>query len=397
MDRRTLLKLLAYGSTMLPYTLAAKAEPKAPLPNYLVLIELNGGNDGLNTVIPFNDPRYYTARPTIAIQKKEVLPLNDQLGLHPSMNAMKRLYDQHELAIVQGVGYPRPNRSHFRSIEIWDTASSSDEYLDHGWIHDIALLERFRTKGVVLGGELGPLEGMTSGVIKVDRLKQFLNQSKNIPSHVTYLNDNSALLHLLKTEAEITRSATLLRERLKSIPLAHPYAHTQFGRELDIATRIIDSTLPIPVLKIRLGSFDTHFNQPYKHAVLLKELSDGLATLRDNLMASGQWKNTLVVTYSEFGRRVAENASKGTDHGTAAPHFVTGGKVKGGIYGPMPSLENLDRNGDLIYTTDFRSLYHTIEKEWFYSASPRLEAFPLLPFIKHNSPNTKGQMPWNLR
>lgn len=382
MNRRTLLQLIALNAAALPQALRAEAAKPIPAFRRLLLIELNGGNDGLNTVVPFRDPRYYALRPNIALEKSTLLPVNGTLAFHPAMRGMKRLYDTGELAVVQGVGYPRPNRSHFRSIDIWDTASSSDEYFDEGWIHTLDALNASRIKGVVLGGELGPLEGTDSGIIKVNRLEAFLNQSKSIASRITYINDNPALLHLLHTEAEITRSAAELKTylaRVKKPPFA--YDATPFGRQLEIATRIIDSGLPVPVLKIKLGSFDTHFNQLPQHARLLKELSDGLFTLRRNLLQSAQWKNTLVMTYSEFGRRAAENASRGTDHGTAAPHFFAGGAVRGGVYGTMPSLGDLDANGDLKYTTDFRDLYHTVQQEWFHAASERLEPFKVLPII----------------
>lgn len=382
MNRRTLLQLIALNAAALPQALRAEAAKPIPPFRRLLLIELNGGNDGLNTVVPFRDPRYYALRPNIALEKSTLLPMNGTLAFHPAMRGMKRLYDAGELAVVQGVGYPRPNRSHFRSIDIWDTASSSDEYFDEGWIHTLDALNASRIKGVVLGGELGPLEGTDSGIIKVNRLEAFLNQSKSIASRITYTNDNPALLHILNTEAEISRSAAELKTylaRVKKPPFA--YDATPFGRQLEIATRIIDSRLPVPVLKIKLGPFDTHFNQLPQHARLLKELSDGLFTLRRNLLQSAQWKNTLVMTYSEFGRRAAENASRGTDHGTAAPHFFAGGAVRGGVYGTMPSLGDLDANGDLKFTTDFRDLYHTVQQEWFHAASERLEPFKVLPII----------------
>jgi len=383
MDRRTLLRFLALNALALPYLLNAEQTPakKAPF-RRLVLIELNGGNDGLNMIIPYNDPRYYAMRPNIAVDRASVLPINDTLAFHPSLQALKPLYDVHELAIVQGVGYPHPNRSHFRSIDIWDTASSSDEYLEEGWINTLESLQPLQTRGVVLGGELGPLGGATSGVIKIDRLKSFLNQSKNLTARITYVNDNDALLHILETEAEINKSASLLRKFLVNAePLPFPFQQSPFGNQLEIATKIIDSGLPIPVLKLRLGPFDTHMNQPQTHAKLLGELAEGIATLRKNLLASGQWNDTLVMTYSEFGRRVAENASRGTDHGTAAPHFLAGGAVKGGLYGTAPSLDDLDANGDLKFTTDFRALYHTVQKQWFRTGSERLEGFPLLPVL----------------
>ena len=389
MKRRTLLKYLTLNSITLPFLLQAKEQisnKTSTKHKRLILIELKGGNDGLNTVIPYQDPLYYKLRPNIALKKSEVLPINDQFALHPSMKEMKDIFNKNELAIIQGVGYPNPNRSHFRSIEIWDTASNSQEYLDNGWLNTLTLPQHTDLlRGVVLGGEFGPLSGNTKGIIKINNMKGFLRQSKQIKGRISLTDDNDALLHLLKTEAEIRNSADILKKSLilnKALPIT--FQKSNFGKQMHTTTELINSGTVIPFFKISLNSFDTHTNQPKKHARLLKELSEGIATMRKNLIASGEWDNTLIMTYSEFGRRAAENASKGTDHGTAAPHFITGGSVEGGIYGEYPSLRSLDTNNDLIYSTDFRSLYKTIAQDWFKVSSMALQPFPSIQYLNFN-------------
>ena len=382
MNRRTLLKLIALNSLTLPLSLQADSGVTSKQKR-LILIELKGGNDGLNTVIPYQDPLYYKLRPKIALEKSVVLPLNDRIAFHPSLDGMKEIFDKKELAIIQGVGYPKPNRSHFRSIEIWDTASDSQEYLDAGWLNTLALPKIDMLKGVILGGEYGPLSGNAKGIIKINNLKGFLQQSKQIRGRIAITGNNNALLHLLETEAEIRKSADILKKSLNSKKvLPFTFKKSNFGKQMSTTTELINSGTHIPFFKISLGSFDTHTNQPQKHARLLKELSEGISTMRKNLIANGEWENTLIMTYSEFGRRAAENASRGTDHGTAAPHFLMGGKVKGAVYGKHPSLERLDKNSDLIYTTDFRSIYHSIAKDWFQATSSQLQALPLLPLFK---------------
>ena len=385
MNRRTLLKFMALHSIALPFSLQAKSMAD-PTRKRLILIELKGGNDGLNTVIPYTDPLYYKLRPTIAVEKEKVLALNKYIGLHPSMEKMKDVFEANELAVIQGVGYENPNRSHFRSIEIWDTASTAQEYLDNGWINTLTLAQDTDVlRGVVLAGEYGPLGGNTKGIIKINNIKSFVQQSNQIKGHISLTGHNDALLHILQTEAEIRSSANVLKKSLqRKQKLPFPFKKSNFGRQMSATAELINSGTETPFFKVSLGSFDTHTNQPKKHARLLKELSEAIATMRENLIESGEWNNTVIMTYSEFGRRVAENANRGTDHGTAAPHFVLGGKVQGGIYGKHPSLKQLDSNKDLIYTTDFHSLYKSIAQDWFKVSSNILQPFSPIEHLNFN-------------
>ena len=384
MNRRTLLKYATLNALLLPFALQAKSS-LAKTSKQLILIELKGGNDGLNTVVPYANKHYYKLRPTLGIPQNKVLKLNAKVGLHPSLMALKNIFDGGELAIIQGVGYPNPNRSHFRSIEIWDTASKSQEYLDTGWLDTLSLAEK-SIQGVVLGGDYGPLQGIPSGVIKINNIQGFLQQARQIHGRISLIANNKSLQHILKTESEIQQGAELLKKSFaQKKKLPHPFKKSRFHKQMRVATQLINSSTDMPFIKVSLGSFDTHTNQANKHAHLLKELSEGISILRQNLIESGKWKDTVIMTYSEFGRRAAENANRGTDHGTAAPHFVIGGDIKGGIYGQHPSLILLDKNRDLIYTTDFRSIYKSVARGSFHTISTRTQKFQELNIFRRSS------------
>ena len=343
-----------------PFTLATPtAANPARRPRTLILIELKGGNDGLNTVIPYGDPHYYRLRPTLAIAKDQVLPLTDRLGLHPALAPLLPLWQQHHMAIFQGVGYDRPNLSHFRSIEIWNTASRSNEVLEEGWLTRLFQHQRpvadAVADGIVIGADPGPLSGH-SWTITLHNPRQFFRQAQRMPLLQADSN-NPALAHILAVYRETRRSALALAKQLKHRkPTTTGFPETAFGRQLALAAELILSNIPVAVIKTAHGSFDTHRNQPGQHRRLLSELAEGIAALSQNLRRHQRWHHVLIMTYSEFGRRPKENGSRGTDHGTAAPHFFFGDGIDAGLHGPHPSLTDLD-NGNLRYHTDFRSLY----------------------------------------
>ncbi len=356
MTRRNFLKTITFSTVVLPFLDLKAFSTKN---HNLILIELKGGNDGLNTLIPYSNPLYYEYRPNIAIPEEQILKINEEIGLHPSLKYFKELYDKKELLIFQGVGYENPNRSHFRSIEIWDTESKSDEYLDEGWLKKHIPKNSSSIKGVVLGGEYGPLGGFDDTVIQIQNIDDFIKKSKLIKKDKITNKTTQALEHILNTEQEIINSASILKEKLKNNkPLSFPFEENNFAKQMQIATELINANMNIPFYKLSLGSFDTHINQLPAHAKLLSQLSHAIYTMRENLIESNMWQNTTIMTYSEFGRRVAENASKGTDHGTAAPHFIIGGNIKGGkLIGKYPSLSKLDKNGDLEYTFSMNDYY----------------------------------------
>lgn len=347
----------------------------------LILIELKGGNDGLNTVVPYADNAYYQLRNTIGIKSEEVIKLDDKVGLHPDLKAMLPFWEKNELAIVQGVGYPEANLSHFRSIEIWETASKASEYLSDGWVtramqggsqDGLASKAKFTAEGVLIGmNDFGPLAGARA--VSLNDPVAFVSQSRLARANELAISTpNPALSYLLKVENEIAQAADGLRGDKYAFNTVFPAG--QFGNGVAAAAQIVASQRlgttggkagGVPVMCLTLGSFDTHQNQLGTHAGLLKQLSEGLAALKSALTELGAWDSTLVMTFSEFGRRARQNSSGGTDHGTAAPHFIAGGAVRGGMYGSAPDLNRLDGNQNVRYTVDFRQIYTTVAQQWW--------------------------------
>jgi uncharacterized protein (DUF1501 family) len=369
MQRRDFLQFSAgMGVAFFAPTLALAGQ----LPTYrnlLILVELKGGNDGLNMVVPYVDPAYYTLRPRIAIKRDEVLQLDAAIGLHPSLLALMPLWQDRQLAILQGVGYPQPNLSHFRSIEIWDTASRSDQTLQQGWLTRVFARyptpTAFSADGILIGSqELGPLAGGARAVA-LSSTDQFLgNVRLAMPANV---HGNSALEHLMKVETDIVKAADGMKPTQGKIALQTVFPKGGFGDVVRTAAQVIgngeQTGKPVAVLRLTLGSFDTHQNQNATQAGLLRQLGDGLMALKSALIELKRWDNTVISTYSEFGRRARENQSGGTDHGTASAHFVLGGRVNGGLFGAAPQLDRLDGNGNLGHSIDFRSVYASLMRQ----------------------------------
>ncbi|HYD04662.1 MAG TPA: DUF1501 domain-containing protein [Reyranella sp.] len=335
----------------------------------LLLVELKGGNDGLNTVIPYADPRYRELRPGLAVARERVLQLDEHVGLHGKLEPLMEAWNARDLAILQGVGYPNPNRSHFRSIEIWDTASSSSQTLSEGWVarafEHTKLPAGAGVDSIVIDTNSLPVMGPDLRTIVMQDAENFLRQAQAMKDNPMVGDDgNPALRHLLAVRREINAAAAGLRDRLQAAAApAQDYAQEGglFSRQLDLATRIITARVPVVAVKIALNGFDTHANQAPVHERLLGILASGLSTFRHNMIAAGRWDDVLVLTYSEFGRRAKQNASGGTDHGAAAAHFAMGGKVKGGLHGVYPSLADL-QDGDLRHAIDFRDVYSTVAR-----------------------------------
>ena len=349
----------------------------------LVLVELKGGNDALNTVVPYADSAYYGLRPRIAIRRDDVLQLDGRTGLHPSLAPLMPVWQARELAIVQGVGYPSPNLSHFRSIEIWDTASRAEEYLTDGWLARTfaaaPVPKRFAADGVVVGAaELGPLAGGGARAVALANTEQFLRQARL--AQPAEARGNRALVHLLKVEADVVQAAAGLNGNRE---FRTPFPQGPFGNAVKTAAQVVASEAGVAAVRISLNGFDTHQNQPGTHANLLRQLAEGLVAVRAALQELGRWDSTLVVTYAEFGRRPQENGSNGTDHGTAAAHFALGGRVKGGLYGEAPRLDRLE-GGNLVHAVDFRSLYATVLERWWGvpAAGPLGGRFPSLDVLR---------------
>ena len=363
MDRRDFL----LGAGALSVALASRAafaDPLAP-PRVLLLVELKGGNDGLNTLIPYSDPKYRELRPAIGVPREKVIQLDEKVGLNQKLEPLMESWKARDLAIVQGVGYPYPNRSHFRSIEIWDTASASSQTLSVGWVAQ-AFKGSTLTKGggvdsIVIDTNALPVTGPELRTIVMQDAENFLRAAQSVKD-TSGMHDggNPALRHLLDVRHEVNAAAASLRDKLHDSPApAYTYQDPAFGRQLDLATRILMARVPVIAIKVALNGFDTHANQVPTQERLLGILANDLAVLRKNLIAADLWKNVTVLTYSEFGRRARQNASGGTDHGTAAPHLVMGGGVKGGLHGVYPSLADL-QDGDMRYSVDFRTVFSTM-------------------------------------
>lgn len=379
MNKRDFLKLSAVSACgfnlLSPKLYAANQNPNKTL----VLVEFNGGNDGLNTLIPYTDSRYYDLRPNISINRNNVIQLNEKLGLHPALKPIQSIWSDSNCAIVKGVGYPQPNRSHFRSIEIWESASDSDETIQSGWLNQVLpqtpLFHQRVVDGVVLGQGSGPLTGE---LLRTVSLKQKTNNFKS--NQANQLEMSPALRHVLDIQTLLDDSSRYFKQQLKPLKGQNNFAQHAFAKDMKLAAQIIASGAHVPVIKTSLGSFDTHGSQLNTHQRLLKQFAEGIKAFEKTMKQNGMWNNVIIMTYSEFGRRAKENGSKGTDHGTAAPHFVFGGSVKGGFYGKQPSLKDLNNN-DLKHHVDFRQMYSSLEKNWFGVSAANAKNFKPIPFI----------------
>lgn len=366
MNRRDFLKGLGLSTLSLlatPSLWANTLSTVAGKRRIVILIELKGGNDGLNTLIPYTNAAYYNARPSIAIDRSSVLTISAKLGLNPALQALMPAWNEGELAWVQGVGYEPENRSHFESIEIWDTAQTDALGLSDGWIAQA--FPQHPLAGIALDTNLGPLYGSNISALTISDPQSFATNGSKIHT-LTSNSNNKSLQHILSVQAQIDMLASTLDEYLEDIPSAkEAFATGSFGQSLNYVYMLIASGLNVPAYKVTLANFDTHVSHFSRHKPLLQSLAQGIASMRNNLKRIGMWDEVVIMTYSEFGRRLKENANKGLDHGTASVQLVLGGKVKGGLYGEYPSLNTLDERGDLIYTTDFRDIYSIIKTNWW--------------------------------
>ena len=382
--------------------------------NILVVLQLAGGNDGLNTVIPLGNDEYRKSRPTIGVPEASILKLDPQTGLHPSLSGLASAYQEGHLAVVQGVGYPNPNRSHFRSTEIWATAVDSNKSSNTGWIGryfdnacsgcdasvGIAMASQMPQaltasvpKGVLYqgGGGGGKKKNKKSGGAKAEADGSMMMEEDddagqaggsigmlNGPGNLGKL---SALDFLERTEMDAKVSQQEIAQASSKAKNSVPYPGTRLGQNFAMVSRLIAGGMPTRIYYLSLGGFDTHTQQAGAHERLLKEMGDAVAAFLSDLKAQGNLGRVSLMTFSEFGRRVKENASGGTDHGAAAPMFLAGGGIKSGLLGKMPSLAPQDLfDGDVKYNTDFRSVYATVlEKHLGVKSAGILRTqFPLL-------------------
>jgi len=378
LSRRRFLSALGTGAASLPlvtlpgFVRAAGTPPNGG--NILILLELSGGNDGLNTVIPIRDPAYRALRPTIGVPRHDGLPLDADTALHPGLRGLARLWDGGALQIVEGVGYPNPNRSHFRAIEIWNAGLGADSSAQTGWIANGFDAGRApiaaHADGLALGGDMGPLTGpgRFSALRDEDSFLETLHALPRTP-HAVRPAGGSPLDHVLATYDSAQLTGAHIARRLDRSPARHlPFPDSEIGAQLRTAARLLEAGVDVSVLKVTQDGYDTHDDQPEVHAALLTELSEAIAAFAKAMQTIGLWQQVTLVTYSEFGRTAHENASAGTDHGTAAPVFVMGGAVSGGLGGQRVALDRLV-DGDLQHTTDYRALYTALLRDlWGISA-----------------------------
>jgi len=369
MNRRTLLKsvsaglVLPLGLSPLQSLLAAQATLSG---RRLVLIELTGANDGLNTLVPINNDHYHRLRPAIGLNKKDVIAIKDDYALHQSLQPLMNLWEQGELAWIQGLGYPQPNRSHFKSIALWESGGDGEAVGRSGWItHDIEhKMGRVVSDahGISLKGDLSLFNSTGGRWMSLESTSQV--ESMDVPLPNSSKQYNATLDLVAGKMHELHHTMGSLSSKLKSVPNAKSVADGELGNQLTQVVRLIRAGVDTPVYRVQLGSFDTHDNQLGRHARLLDQLAKSIAGMRRALVEDSEWQNTLVMTYSEFGRRAAENNAGGTDHGTAAPHLITGGAVRGGLYGKAPDLSVLV-DGDPSHTMDYRAVYEQVLRSWF--------------------------------
>jgi uncharacterized protein (DUF1501 family) len=351
--------------------------------NVLVVIQMAGGNDGLNTIVPYSDDAYHRVRPAIGVAETRVLKIDDRIGLNPVMTGLDDLFKEGRVAIVQGVGYPNPNRSHFEATQIWETASPENA-ATNGWLgryldktvhqHAANAIDPEELFAAVALGDTVPtaLIAQHVDVPAIGGLNAFgYNTGKDASSKSTadVLYDGakpgqSPYLALLQATARnALHGGDLLHAKIAGYKSAVTYPKDGFSQQLELAAQIIGSNVGTRIVFVSIGSFDTHAGQRAQQDRLLGYLSQGLRAFYTDLAAHGLADKVMAMTFSEFGRRVQQNASNGTDHGTAMPLFIVGGGVKGGVYGEHPSLTDLD-HGDLTYAIDFRSVYATVLERW---------------------------------
>lgn len=391
-SRRKFVSETAAASTVLgigvaaPQFLQQAAAAQKSDGRILVVVEMAGGNDGLNTIVPYDHDAYRKARPKLALNANEVLKIGDQLGFHPVMTGFADLLEAGRLAIVQGVGYDNPNRSHFESMDIWHTCQRKDEVRTDGWIGRILEQSEFKTAGdppaMHLGQENQPFALMSRDVRvpSIRSLDQFRLESGNNKLFRQTVKDladarrkeSNDLLGFVQSS---TSSAITASERIEAAGMnykaAEKYASNELATKLQTVARLIDSGLTTPVYYVRIDGFDTHAQQPGAHQSLLRQVSDAVSTFLRDAIAHGHGDRILCMCFSEFGRRVSENASEGTDHGTAGPVFLAGEGVKPGLIGRHPDLSMLEQ-GDLKHHTDFRRVYATVLENWLHCDSQQI-------------------------
>ncbi|NIF06821.1 DUF1501 domain-containing protein [Chryseobacterium sp. Tr-659] len=379
--RREFLKIssLATASMFMPNFLKAMTLDEA-LPsnqNILVVLQFTGGNDGLNTVIPMKNDIYFRERKTLAIQ--DSLGLTDEAGINPALSYFKELFDNGELSVMNNVGYPNPDKSHFRSMDIWQSASRSDEFLETGWLGRFLDEECYRCDHPTQALEV---DDMLSLALKGENNKAFAfkdpkrlyqtSQEKYFKSLYDHHHDDETVSYLYQTLGSTINNADYIFEKSKAKKTEQAYPNSQLGKDFKTVASLIKSDINTQVYYLSVGSFDTHVNQNERQKKLFSDINEAVKSFVADMKSNGLFNNILLMTFSEFGRRVAQNASNGTDHGTANQmFFISGNLKKKGLLNTLPDLQNLNE-GDLIYKEDFRKVYATVLKNWLKADSSKV-------------------------
>lgn len=374
------------------------ARSVATAPRTLVLLQLTGGNDGLSTLIPFADDVYNRERNATRIDGKDVLKLGTYCGLHPALHGLQRVFDRGELAIVQGAGYPDPIRSHFRSMDIWHTADVRGRSSGEGWIGKLcdAAWPTDRTAELVVhigGAAPYSVYSTTHPAVSFETPASYRWVAPHEDDTEAYKQSgapqppakgsDAVLARLRGVLTDAQSSSRRVRRAVADYAPRVQYPDDDLGRSLRVAASLIQAHLGSRVISLELDGFDTHDNQRARHDAVMRSLDAALTTFLDDIRGTSAGDETIVVVFSEFGRRLKENGSRGTDHGVAGPMFVAGAKVAGGLHSQYPSLDRLD-DGDLVHTVDFRSVYGTVIERWFGAEQTRVlgAKYPLLPLLK---------------
>ncbi|UXX79464.1 DUF1501 domain-containing protein [Reichenbachiella carrageenanivorans] len=369
-SRRQFLKqssCITAGTLLLPSFLQAGLAPMTQ-DTRLVIVQLSGGNDGLNTIIPYQNTDLLRLRPNLLSSDRRLLKINDELAFNAGFSGFRDLYNQGDVCILNSVGYPNPNRSHFRSMDIWQSASPSDEYLSTGWIGrylDQECGSEANIGAIEMSDVLSlALKGQKEKGTPLTNVGQFYQATKQVELDPTPHVHSPTADFLYKTAANTQNSAQYLYEKSKIYRSKHNYPNHKFGSDMKEISEMISSGVDAPIYYASLSGFDTHNNQLGRQERLLQMYSETMRIFADDLKSSDRWKNTLVLTFSEFGRRVTQNGSQGTDHGKANNLFLMGGGLKKqGLYNPLPNINQLDQ-GDLKHEIDFKQVYSTVLNDW---------------------------------
>ena len=400
MNRKKFIQIsaLASGSVFIPefiHSLGKTFSQGSTQKNkVLVVIQLSGGNDGLNSFIPYKNDLYYKLRPTLAYPDSTVLKITDEMGFNPAMEALRNLYDKGDLCIINNIGYPNPDHSHFRSMDIWNTASGSDQYVTTGWLgryldaecnpcdHSHHAIEVDDTLSMTLKGNYA--KGLA--ISKPDRLYRVTQDPfiKKLSENATNNNtQNSSRSYLYKTLTETTSSVGYIYKQSKIYQSTETYPVNSFGNNMKLISELICSGSETKVYYISLTGFDTHAKQKPVHERLLTTFGDGLQALVNDLKKNNRYQDTLIMAFSEFGRRAQQNGSNGTDHGEANNLILAGGSLKQkGFFNQPPDLGDLDMY-NVKYKVDFRSVYATILNKWLDADDNKIigSSFAKLNFI----------------